>query len=208
MPKPSMTRSLSAEQKAQLDQFVEGNYDKLKTYALHQTKDDEKADELLHELVMDLYTGRKVLQFGEGQSPLTYCQYLMRNVRSRNSQSRKRAFEEGYLVKTKDGVTTSTNIRDILPDEDSYKHPYEAFDTLLLDRGIRYDAYIAIKPSLRERHRWILTKMEDDTSSRVIYTEYKKKFQTTVSWTSFMTEVSHLLQAVRLGIEAHLRVAG
>jgi DNA-directed RNA polymerase specialized sigma24 family protein len=208
MPKPSMTRSLSAEQKTQLDQFVEENYDKLRTYAFHQTKDDEKADELLHELVMDLYTGRKVLKFGAGQSPLTYCQHLMRNVRSRDQSSRKKAFEEGFLVNTKDGVTTSTNVRDILPDEDSSKHPYEAFDTLLLDRGTRYDAYLAIKPSFRPRHQWILMKMEDDIPTKDIYIEYGWKFGSPMSWNSFKIEVSHLLQKVRTRIEAHLQVAG
>jgi hypothetical protein len=205
MPRKSMMRSLKPREKGQLDQFVETHYQKLMGYALHQRRGDEEAAEiLLHDALVDLYEGRRVLDFS--QHPLAYFQHILRSVKTRVKDSRQLSFEDGVDVSTKNGASDKQCIRESMEVLDGMSYP--PFDIESLDRDKRYQHYVRIKKTFRPRRQWLLTHLEANVPTKNIYVMYCKKWDSPISMANFRAEVSHVLQLVRTKVAAHLQDAG
>jgi DNA-directed RNA polymerase specialized sigma24 family protein len=210
MPSESIS-PLPDEYREQLDQFIQDHYHKLRRYAIFQAKDKERGDELLHELIGDLYEGKRTLTFS--RSPFTYFQALLKSVRFHRAVNRQQLFENGSrLEKIASGENKAEITRITTPLKDSHWACLpEAYDHL--EKCETFKAYHQWKTKQSAYHRWLLTQLEQDKTVDAIYQmrlEHPSIARTrqSVSRQTIRVEVSRLLQKVRAQAHAQAVPSG
>ena len=201
MPNVNTTKSLTLAEKEQLDAFIQKEYARLLTYALHQTKDEEKAQDLLQDVIVRLYEGHNRIDFT--QSPLAYFQFVLRKQRNNRAKKRQFQLEDGIQV-GKDGLQTL--LRE--PVEALEGLPYEGFDIEDIDHPKRMVIYRNLLGTFRPKRRWLLDQIEAGVTVVELYPLYCVKYEYTHSFQYFQTEVARLINLVQKKIEARLQDAG
>ena len=116
------------EYRTQLDHFLEVNYKKFLSYALHQCKgDDEKAVLLLHDTCRHLLEGKAIIDFGRSNGRFTLVQFIMKSIRHHQGTNFQLSFENGYVLtrdKEKGGKLIPNNVKGQLSDESLHQVGY------------------------------------------------------------------------------------
>lgn len=157
MLKENMT-CISADTRKKLDEFIEGNYPRLLARVRYREKDESKAETILHDIIIKLYTGKRSLNF-DGY-PLRHFEYLVQNTVSHALQSRQDAFEDGYRVEVRRNVIKRVPIRkgiDAIPVAKLTLTPSILQEIEQHEQYAQYSAYKATLPFI---HQYILTHLE------------------------------------------------
>lgn len=194
---------LSEEYRAQLDQFIQDHYPKLRRYAIYQVKDKEKGDELLHEVIIALYNGTRIIDFSNG--PLAYFQNFLKSIRHNQSVNRQKAFEKGIDTRLIKKSREFKMIREYLPMEDlkeTIAFSYTPDMDGRIDEGRKYVVYTQWKRLQTPYRQWILNHMENGLHTNEIHdrlgeVHHLKGVRQQVTILSLRTEVARLLREIR-----------
>lgn len=157
MPNENMT-CISDDTRKKLDEFIEKNYPRLLARVRYREKDESKAEAILHDIIVKLYTGKRSLNF-DGY-PLRHFEYLVQNAISATLENRQNAFEDGYRVEVRRNVIKRVPIRngiDTIPIAKLTLAPSILQD---IERHEQYVQYLAYKATLPLIHQHILTHLE------------------------------------------------
>ena len=184
MPSENMT-NLSDEYRKQLDCFIETNYPKLRKYAYHFIKSDkDRAEELLHVVIGELYIGNRTLNFDK--SPLTYFQLLLRSIYRHHEGRFQRMFEKNAMLRDDD-------------DLDRFYVTQPVIDNELYKQDV-YRVYNAWKETQTKYKQWLLTELERGTS---IQDMHRMRCQThPIGLMGFRVLVTRLLKRVEQVMQA------
>ncbi len=149
---------ISDDTRKKLDKFIEENYPRLLARVRYREKDESKAETILHDIIVKLYTGKRSLNF-DGY-PLRHFEYLVQNTVSHALQSRQDAFEDGYCVEVRRNVIKRVPIRkgiDVIPVVKLALTPSILQE---IEHHEQYAQYSAYKTTLPLIHQHILTRLE------------------------------------------------
>jgi hypothetical protein len=168
MPKESMT-CISDDTRKKLDEFIEKNYHKLLAYARYQEHNHELATAMLHDTILKLYDGRRVLDFSG--YPLKHFEFLLKNTISHARQNRQNAFEEGYTVKVgMNGSVRRVYVRHPSDEILKSKIADSLFDFIQIENNELYSLYLQYKSTLLPVHQYLLTYLENGHSVNMMHT--------------------------------------
>lgn len=157
MPKENMT-CISEDTRKKLDEFIERNYPRLLARVRYREKDKSKAEAILHDIIIKLYTGKRKLNFNG--YPLRHFEYLVHNTVSHALENRQDAFEDGYRVEVRKNVVKRIPIRrgvDAIPVTKLTLTPSIIQDIHQHEQYAQYSVYKLTLPFI---HQHILTYLE------------------------------------------------